>query len=293
MRIEYLREFTDLADTLSFAITSKRHYLSPSTLSRHIAGLEQELGVALFERDGHSVRLTQIGLEFSKDARSIVEMHDKAIERVQMLRSSDRMLVRVGYLPDLVVSFPGMLHRKFSKAAPNVHLKFQSMEYDKLYSALFNREVDMAIMVDLDNELKERCEIVHLVESRYVLVSSRDHRLAGDGPCSVKELDGARIILPDPLNMPVLHRCAVEALGSIGVGHKVVSYYSDIPTLFFELDITGACSLILSHHQAQYSQGYSFREVKGLDRSTHVSAIWMRGIQKRIVETFECVFDTV
>ena len=51
MNIERLREFSYLAETLSFSITAKHFYLSTSVLSKHIAAIEADLGVRLFERD--------------------------------------------------------------------------------------------------------------------------------------------------------------------------------------------------------------------------------------------------
>lgn len=51
MSIEPLREFSYLAETLSFSITAKHFYLSTSVLSKRIAVIEADLGVRLFERD--------------------------------------------------------------------------------------------------------------------------------------------------------------------------------------------------------------------------------------------------
>jgi len=73
MDIQTLRIYLDLADSLHFAQTSERQHLSPSTLSRQIARLEQQVGSVLFERNNRSVRLTPAGSEFRRYALTCLQ----------------------------------------------------------------------------------------------------------------------------------------------------------------------------------------------------------------------------
>jgi len=68
-----LRACLSLADTLHYGRASGACHMSPSTLSRIISGLEEELGVRLFERDNRSVSLTQAGERFRAWARGTLE----------------------------------------------------------------------------------------------------------------------------------------------------------------------------------------------------------------------------
>lgn len=68
-----LNFFLQLADTLHFGRASERCHVSPSTLSRAIAQLEEGLGVSLFERDNRSVSLTVEGELFSRYARESLQ----------------------------------------------------------------------------------------------------------------------------------------------------------------------------------------------------------------------------
>lgn len=61
MDIRSAQLFQHLASSLNFAKTSEQLYVSPSTLTRVIQRLEQELGTELFFRDKRSVRLTASG----------------------------------------------------------------------------------------------------------------------------------------------------------------------------------------------------------------------------------------
>lgn len=68
-----LRACLSLADTLHYGRASRACHMSPSTLSRIISGLEEELGVRLFERDNRSVSLTPAGERLRAWARGTLE----------------------------------------------------------------------------------------------------------------------------------------------------------------------------------------------------------------------------
>jgi LysR family positive regulator for ilvC len=68
-----LQLFLHLAGSLHFARTSEAMHVSPSTLSRIIKRLEDEIGESLFERDKRTVSLTQIGRQFEVYARQSLD----------------------------------------------------------------------------------------------------------------------------------------------------------------------------------------------------------------------------
>ncbi|CAM3938425.1 HTH-type transcriptional activator IlvY [Avibacterium endocarditidis] len=61
MDFQDLKLFIDLAENKNFAKTAGQHYMSPSTLSRQIKRLEEELGEPLLLRDNRKVSLTPAG----------------------------------------------------------------------------------------------------------------------------------------------------------------------------------------------------------------------------------------
>lgn len=63
-----LQLFLHLAKSLHFGRTSEACHVSPSSLTRIIKRLEDELGKTLFERDNRRVTLTRAGVEFRKYA---------------------------------------------------------------------------------------------------------------------------------------------------------------------------------------------------------------------------------
>lgn len=78
-----LRLFLTLADTLHFGRASAMCHVSPSTLSRTVQQLENELGAPLFYRDNRSVTLTREGQRFQEYARDTLTQWDNLRHALQ------------------------------------------------------------------------------------------------------------------------------------------------------------------------------------------------------------------
>ena len=72
MEIEQLRIFTALCEAGGFSAAARRLYKSHSSVSRAVAALERELGVALCERSRNSFALTAAGERLYEGAREIL-----------------------------------------------------------------------------------------------------------------------------------------------------------------------------------------------------------------------------
>ena len=77
MRIDYLREFLELASNLNFSTTARKLNLSQSALSMHIVALERDLNTKLFIR-GKTNALSEQGKAFVEYASKIVSLYNEA-----------------------------------------------------------------------------------------------------------------------------------------------------------------------------------------------------------------------
>ena len=82
MKTEHLREFAVLAQHLNFTIAAKELFIAQSTLSAHVAQLEEELGFALLERKGE-VRLTVAGSMFLEKAEEALDLTRSLTARLE------------------------------------------------------------------------------------------------------------------------------------------------------------------------------------------------------------------
>ena len=104
MEIEYIRQFALLARDCHFQSAADKLFISQSTLSKHIAVLEKELGQRLFHRTTRQVELTDFGRDFLSYAEKIIGvMNDCETNLIAKYRKAGPGL-HVGVSPFVSVS---------------------------------------------------------------------------------------------------------------------------------------------------------------------------------------------
>lgn len=84
MTLQQLEYFLSCATLLNFRKVAQLHYISPSTLTRHISALEVELGTPLLKRDTHNVYLTEVGQTFFHTAYEMLTVYQRFYDIANM-----------------------------------------------------------------------------------------------------------------------------------------------------------------------------------------------------------------
>lgn len=107
-RLEAMRIFLTVAETSGFAEAARRLRLSPPSVTRAVAALEERLGTSLFQRSTRHVRLTQAGQRFLMDARRILAdleeaeasaAGDHGVPRGELSLTASQMFGRIHVAP--------------------------------------------------------------------------------------------------------------------------------------------------------------------------------------------------
>lgn len=146
IEIRDLRCLAAAASALNFARAAKSLKVETSTVSRRIARLEDELGLALFERGNTGVRLTSGGQSLMVHVhRALAEIDavthaasQKGIGQVGAIRLG----VRLAPIGEPLRSLLGDWHQKH----PDVMLTISEMSSGAAAIALAERRVDVALM---------------------------------------------------------------------------------------------------------------------------------------------------
>lgn len=88
MDINYLIEFVELAKHPSFTETARTLNMTQPTLSKHIAALEKELKLTLFDRAGNKLALTRTGSALLQGAYKVIDAQHDFQELVHQLRKN-------------------------------------------------------------------------------------------------------------------------------------------------------------------------------------------------------------
>ncbi len=113
-----LKLFREVAQRGSFAAAARAHDTAPSAVSRAIAGLEDELGVRLFQRSTRNLALTEAGLLYSERVATLLadleRARDEAVALGVGVAGTFRLTSSISFghirlvplLPELRATFP-------------------------------------------------------------------------------------------------------------------------------------------------------------------------------------------
>ncbi|WLE61274.1 LysR family transcriptional regulator [Burkholderia plantarii] len=123
-----LRYFVTVADELHFGRAALRLRIAQPPLTRHIAALESELGIRLFERSTRAVRLTREGALFLERARAVVEAASEAEAAARKLAQGMIGRIVIGYASSIPMSdaFSNLV-RDAGDAMPEIELVFREV----------------------------------------------------------------------------------------------------------------------------------------------------------------------
>jgi len=126
MDIPKLKLFCALAASLHFGRAASACHVSPSTLSRNIKQLEDDLGVSLFERDNRSVALTQEGESFLQFAREVLQQWETYQE--SLLAQADQLRGQLSIYCSITASYSFLYDvlTRFRVKHPGIALKLHT-----------------------------------------------------------------------------------------------------------------------------------------------------------------------
>lgn len=122
--------------------------ISPSALNRQILGLEDELGIALFERLARGVRLSTAGEIYLSCFRSHVAELERAASQVADLSGLRMGTVRFGVGPELASFFAPRVVAEYRRAHPRIDVALSTVPFDGVAAALGSFEVDVVAAVN-------------------------------------------------------------------------------------------------------------------------------------------------
>lgn len=208
MKLRNLQALVEVARQGGFSPAAKTLFTTQPNVSKAVRQLEDELGVALFDRVGHRCQLTEAGRIVYRRTQAILAESDDMIAELDDLRGLRRGLLRLG-LPlfgSSVLFAP--VFALFRSRYPGVDISLVEHGSRRLEELLRAGEVDLAaslIPVPEDFEWQDV-----RVEPLVVLLPER-HALAGRSTLRLAELATEPFILFDEgflLNKIIVDCCA-------------------------------------------------------------------------------------
>ena len=186
MDLQCLDIFVHVAELNSFTKAGEKLGFSQPTVSFQIKQLESQLGVQLFDRIGHTIKLTDEGKTALSYAQKICNMSQEMIEGKAEYNNVNGF-VRLATADSLCSPLLSDWFMNFNKNFPNINLNIKTAGTGDLFDLIDHNEADIVCTLDS-----------HIYNTNYVILNeeeigvhfvvSKDSTLANRQNIKIEEL---------------------------------------------------------------------------------------------------------
>lgn len=219
IELRHLRYFIAAAEELNFRRAAERSYIDPTPLSRTIRDLEERLGVVLFIRAPHRLRLTPAGAKLLEHARRLFIRLERAKRAVRGTDARHREPLRIGVADSTAQPKLAECLACWRAIAPDMPVELTEMRAAELLAALRSEEVDVGFSFGLpdDEAIAQQPAWKNLIVATLPL----GHELAGHVVLSLSELFAFPVIACDVAYHPGLCRQMEAILGQYSLSPTI------------------------------------------------------------------------
>lgn len=229
MELRHLRYFSAVAEQLSFVKAAELLHITQPPLSRQIQELEQEIGTALFSREGKRVMLTPAGESFWADVKGLLASLELSLARTRKIGQIGTGPLRIGavnyLIGKLVPDFLGELQKSF----PDARVEIEALPTEAQADAVRAGRLDFGFVRDWVHS--EGLVYEPLGEERLALCFQKGIYGGSDPKECLERLEGLPFIALNPIYSPGLAKRVGEVLASHGVAPRVAYECNDADTL--------------------------------------------------------------
>ncbi len=224
MTLLQLKYFQTMSFVLHYTKASELLHISQPSLSYAIAELEKELGVHLFEKQGHKITLTAYGKQFLPYVEKALLLLSEGSEKIKQASKQINKIVRLGYFYSISSTIiPEIINRinKENQDIKDLDLSFHfSQELsENIKNMLENDQIDLGFTMHSSDKLDYHPVLVQ----QLYLVVPQHHYLTAYDAIDLKTFIGESLIALD------------KASHIREIIDKIYDEHNSVPNIAFEV----------------------------------------------------------
>ena len=273
MELRHLRYFVAAAEHEHFRHAAEELAIAQPALTRQVRQLEEELGIALFERQKRRVRLTTGGRSFLEDARLLLQEVDRAARRAQLAAHGQLGVLSVGYVDTSVYGgiVPEIFSR-FRKEAKDVQLDLFTMNSVEQWAALNMGKIDAGFVYQVPDVASFRSAPVW--KERVVVSLPKGHPLARRPSLRLLDLQNEPFVWIPRSVSPRYFDLINDALRTASVTLNVVQEARTEFTLLSLVAGGVGLSFAVVSTKRRTPDNVVLRDVEDLNVTVHLRVLW-------------------
>ncbi len=236
-----VQAFLKVVEEGTITAAARKMRLTQPALSRRIKALEEELGVALFERGAHSVSLAPAGRVLERDGRKWLAMGAQVRQKV--LAAGRGEMLRIGYAPSLAGELLGPALERFGQLHSKVRVQLSDLSTAEMKRDLLAGELDLIVTVP---EERDGSGIYWepVLRRAWSVAVGRGHRLAEKREVAASELASENLLMFAREGYPDYWRRVGDFFADHGVSPRVVGEFDGFSSLAMAVEAGIGIALI-------------------------------------------------
>jgi len=270
-----LQVFLVTAESLNFTKASQTLGLTHSSVSYQIAALEENVGVQLFHRDKHKVKLTPAGRGFYYEVRELAEAYEKAKERAKKRACGEIGEVFIGFLGGAERRFLPLFIKRFQTSYPLIKLHIKRYDMVPLNSAMDEGRLDIGFTLSHGFEPRKGFVTRAIFSERLVVAMRHDHALASRQKISLGDLCQSSLIALIPQIAEPVKKWTEQVFARYPSAPRVTRWASDFESLFLGLEGGEEVVMIPHYRLAPFlNPRICYREIEEEEARVDFLAVW-------------------
>jgi LysR family cyn operon transcriptional activator len=172
MQLRQFRYLVAVAEHGNFTRAAEALHVSQPALSQQILQIEERLGVALLDRSGRSVTVTDAGQAYIAHVKRALHELESGRRAIHDVRDLSRGEVRLAMTPTFTAYIAGTLVADFHARYPGIHIEIREMSMDTIAAAVAANDVDLGIAFRLTRTPEVEC-VPMFMEKLCVVVADK------------------------------------------------------------------------------------------------------------------------
>lgn len=239
MSIQQLRMLREVALRGTIVAAAQSLGYTPSAISQQLGGLERSTGVAVLERVGRNVRLTDAGRELVRHAGDLLTSLEAARTAMEQVAGEVQGTIEVSVYESVAVTLLVPLLERLAVDHPDLRIRTRQLEVEPALEAVAAGTIDVAFTLDYAHApMSQRAGVscTSLLEDVFYLVVPDDDPITS-ASASLEAVADRRFISPS-----LSSSCGggvVVACRSAGFEPDIAHQIDDYPTML-RLVVAGA-----------------------------------------------------
>ena len=284
MELRHLRCLVAVAEELHFGRAAERLNLSQPPVSLAIKELEEELGVALFERSSRRIAITRAGEEALRDARAVLGGMESLRRYAKDAAAGLKGSIAVGFISLPAYTFLPQVLRDFNENHPNASIALREGITEQILADVQSGRLDIGLILQ-PAEMPPTLDSRLVQKDTLILALPETHALARPGSVALERFASERFLGFERHIGPQMFDAIVATCMRRGFSPRMFPA-RQMNTIVSLVSGGVGVALVPACVKALHREGVVFRPLKG--EKTHVDTlvVWRKSDESPLLKAF-------